>query len=401
MRVVHLNTTVNRSSAPYKLHKAMKDMGIDSHILALNADNNLDVNIVNRPLSYKIKQHFFAFRNKRIISKLQLKEYMPIDILPVGMDISNHPLVKMADIICIHWVNGDFLSPNAIKKIVNTGKKVYQFCHDNYPFTGGCHVRMGCEGFKSGCKNCEQIKGCNAQKYIQKIIKGKTECYNSDNVVIVSPSKWMDNNVSVSKILKERKHVIIPNVIDTDVFKPIDCKYDENLFTIICAVKSNEKIPYNGMNHLWDVLKILNEKFESNEYERKLRIIVFGTEYISNKYHLKIENMGYVSSDEQLRDLYCKSDVFLITSLEDSFNQTAAECMACGTPVVAFNNGGITDIIDHKENGYLAKLGDKDELVCGIEFIYKKIVDNQKLNTREKILANFSKEKVVNKIINI
>ena len=316
---------------------------------------------------------------------------MPIDILPVGMDISKHTLIKDADVICIHWVNGDFLSPREIRKFIETGKQIYQFCHDNYPFTGGCHVRMGCDGYRNGCKNCEQIKGDISQKYIRKLIEDKKNCYNSENVTIVSPSSWMDGNVAESYVFKDRKHFVIPNIVDVNVFRPSQELKDEKVFNILCAVKSDEKIPYNGMKYLWNTLEKISSIFKENNFEKELKITVFGSNTLSNKGNLSIENAGFIKTDNDLCELYGKADVFLITSLEDSFNQTAAECMACGTPVVAFNNGGIADIIDHKENGYLAELENVDDLVKGILFIYDTINADKVLNTREKIERKFSR----------
>ena len=402
LKVVHLNTTINHSSAPYKLHLAMKKEGIDSSILTMNAEEGLDVTIVNKSLIYKLKRHLYSFRRKQAIKKLNIKKHMPIDILPVGMDVSNHPLIKNADIICLHWINGDFLSPKEIRKLVNTGKPIYQFCHDNYPFTGGCHVRMGCDGYKNGCKICEQIRGEKSHKYIYQLIKEKKNCYNAESVTIVSPSSWMDKNITESYVFKDRKHAVIPNVIDTDVFKPIDKPKDEKIFNILCAVKSDERIPYNGMDYLWATLDKINELFKTNKYDIELKITIFGTDNITNKRNLPIENAGYIRSDEELCKLYGKADVFLITSLEDSFNQTAAECMACGTPVVAFDNGGIADIIDHKINGYLARYGNVDDLVNGLMYIVSNRSNKELMKlSRKKVEDNFSKGIVVKSFRNI
>ena len=400
LKVVHLNTTINHSSAPYKLHLAMKKEGIDSSVLAMSAENGLDVTIVNKSFIYKLKRHFYSFRRRQIIKKLQLKEHMPIDIMPVGLDISNHPLVKEADIICIHWINGDFLSAKEIRKLVNTGKQIYQFCHDNYPFTGGCHVRMGCDGYKNGCKDCEQIKGEKAQKYINQLIEDKKNCYNAENVTIVSPSSWMDSNVAKSYVFKKSKHIIVPNVINTDVFRPLNKPKDEKIFNILCAVKTDESIPYNGMNYLWETLEKITELFKTDKYDKELKITVFGTDKITNNINLPIENVGYIRSDEELCKLYGKADVFLITSLEDSFNQTAAECMACGTPIVAFDNGGIADIVDHKENGYLAQLEETDDLVDGLMWILDKLQRESEINTRNRIINKFSSSSIC-RIFNI
>ena len=323
---------------------------------------------------------------------------MPIDILPMGMDISKHKLIKEADIICIHWTNGDFLSVREIKKLIATGKKIYQFCHDNYTFTGGCHVRMGCMSFLNGCKECEQIKGSRAQTYIQKVVLKKKECYEAVNVTIVSPSRWMDKNVSESMVFNGCRHIVIPNVTDTEIFRFCPDEQDDSCYTILCGIKANEKIPYNGMKYLWDVLEKINFEFKEGRYNKKLRIRAFGVTELNNPKEFDIENVGYLGSDEELRRFYSSGDIYIITSLEDSFNQTAAECMACGTPVLAFDNGGISDIIDHETNGYLAKLGDESDMMKGFHWMMEKISEGYIFETRKKIQENLGYKTILRKI---
>ncbi|WP_081443896.1 glycosyltransferase [Luminiphilus syltensis] len=51
---------------------------------------------------------------------------------------------------------------------------------------------------------------------------------------------------------------------------------------------------------------------------------------------------------------YSASEVKVVSSRQEAFGQTAREAHACGTPVVAFNIGGLPGTIDHKRTGYLA-----------------------------------------------
>ena len=99
-------------------------------------------------------------------------------------------------------------------------------------------------------------------------------------------------------------------------------------------------------------------------------MIVFGNKPDAPMKHdrLEIINMGYISSEQEMAKLYNSADVFLAPSTQESYGYTVAEAIACGTPVVAYNIGGIRDQIVHKKNGYLAKLHDIYDLKQGIEF---------------------------------
>jgi len=78
-------------------------------------------------------------------------------------------------------------------------------------------------------------------------------------------------------------------------------------------------------------------------------------------------HVGYVDEDQRLSVLYSMADVFIIPSLQEAFGQTAIEAMACGTPIVGFNTGGIPDMVRPGETGWLAKTGNVRSLRQAIE----------------------------------
>ena len=67
--------------------------------------------------------------------------------------------------------------------------------------------------------------------------------------------------------------------------------------------------------------------------------------------------------------LYNAADVFLTPSLQDNLPNTIAEAMSCGTPCVGFDVGGIPEMIDHLDNGYVARYRDAADLAAGIRFV--------------------------------
>ncbi|MEA1867202.1 MAG: glycosyltransferase [Thermodesulfobacteriota bacterium] len=72
------------------------------------------------------------------------------------------------------------------------------------------------------------------------------------------------------------------------------------------------------------------------------------------------------------------------------------ESLACGTPVVAFDIGGMPDMIEHKINGYLAKSFDTSDLAAGIDWVLSDEKRHKDLciKVREKTVACFDIEKV-------
>ena len=67
--------------------------------------------------------------------------------------------------------------------------------------------------------------------------------------------------------------------------------------------------------------------------------------------------------------LYNAVDMFITSSLEENLPNTIMESMACGTPCVGFEIGGIPEMIDHKINGYVANYKDANDLANGIRWV--------------------------------
>jgi glycosyltransferase involved in cell wall biosynthesis len=79
--------------------------------------------------------------------------------------------------------------------------------------------------------------------------------------------------------------------------------------------------------------------------------------------------------------VYQAADVMVVPSLEDNYPNTIIEAMACGTPVVGFNTGGIPEQILHLATGYVAQLQSAEDLAQGIQFVLQN-PNYEQLSTR-------------------
>ena len=71
------------------------------------------------------------------------------------------------------------------------------------------------------------------------------------------------------------------------------------------------------------------------------------------------------------------------------------ESMSCGTPCIGFNIGGIPEMIDHKQNGYIAKYKDAEDLANGLKWILEEADSTQLAeNARQKVIENYSESQI-------
>lgn len=405
IKIIHLNQSLNKTSVPYRLMVALRKIGINSDILCFNSKVN-DNNIHRIKMTFlfrvlrKIDQSIINVQKSKYPNK---NEGMPFSFFHVGANLAENKMVKAADVIIVHWAYSNFLSLHGLSRILKLNKPVILVCHDNAHFTGGCHVRLGCDRYKDSCGKCPALRSQINEDWSYKQLKIKSEIYKAKNIYAISPSAWMDSNVSNSAVLKGKTHFIIPNPINVELFSPKDKnvvrnKYSVNpnskvlLFGAVKAVST----PYKGYKELLVALEYLAITYSEMG---AIEAYIFGSDGKAEKINemITVHYLGYLSEEEMV-EAYNIADVYVVPSLEDSFNNTVAESLATQTPVVAFATGGITDIIDHCENGYLAQYGNSVDLAKGIYWVMNNNHDNRLgINGRQKVINNYSYERVANK----
>ena len=89
-----------------------------------------------------------------------------------------------------------------------------------------------------------------------------------------------------------------------------------------------------------------------------------------------------MNDDLSLALAYSAANAFIAPSIQDNLPNTVIEALACGTPSVAFDIGGMPDMIEHQKNGYLAQPFQIGDLASGIIWVLENIERHQKLSQR-------------------
>lgn len=153
--------------------------------------------------------------------------------------------------------------------------------------------------------------------------------------------------------------------------------------------------PRKGFNELSLALKYVSDTYE---------LIVFGSSepQIPQGFKQKTHYLGKLYDDVSLRVLYNAADVMVVPSLQENLSNAILESLACATPVIAFDIGGNSDLIEHKKNGYLAQPFDKKDLAKGIEWVLNESNYYQLCKrARNKIKQEFASHVVVEEYIKL
>lgn len=378
MRVVQISKydSGGAGKAAYRLHSALEASGIESKMLVCDKTSRDDdvVRINQSSLFMRICQKIY---NKKISLELERYQHKPkeIDVFSDHRTIYNitgHPLIKGAEIINLHWIARMFNHNDFFSKM--RGKQIVWTLHDMNPFTGGCHYAGGCKKYETGCGACPQLSSKSTDDLSRKLFKTKEKAYQGHKIYIVTPSKWLSECAKKSLLFKNYDIQVIPHSLPVSVFVKRDKQYSRNLFnlpqdkTIICFGAdciSGRK----GFSYLTQALTLLKGRINVS----KAGLAVFGR-YRNIEQSFKdtgftVYQLGFIQDELLLACLYSAVDMFVLPSLEENLPNVVMEAFACGTPVVAFETGGISDMVKPHETGLLAKKADAEELAGQIEWM--------------------------------
>lgn len=141
-------------------------------------------------------------------------------------------------------------------------------------------------------------------------------------------------------------------MIDTEVFSPRDRDLSRDILGLprearaVLFVADNTQNKRKGLHLLAEALENVNVP------ENTILLSVgFGAGKLSSS--LRHHSLGSIAQDRWLSVVYSAADVYVIPSIQEAFGQTVIESMACGTPVVGFAVGGISDSIRDGLTGVL------------------------------------------------
>lgn len=298
-----------------------------------------------------------------------------VSIANTGTDISRLPIVREADIIHLHWINQGFLSLRDLRALQRLGKPMVWTMHDLWPATGICHHAYTCDAYRTHCGACPFLNSRRKTDLAHRIFKKKRTFFKTaSNLYIITVSSWLQHIVQQSTLTRHLLCATIPNSLDTSLFTPSNKAAARTALgfpteaKIILMGAANLNDPIKGLETLYATLRLLSADLSNDTGY----LVLFGAtpqKPIAPDLPFKCRHLGLLQDSKTIALLYAAADVTVVPSRYETFGQTLTESMACGCPVVSFDNSGQADIIDHLKNGYLARYQDAQDLADGIAWV--------------------------------
>lgn len=408
LKIVHISTYINGGAgiAAFRIHEALLKNNIDSHFLC--TDEPMEglskavvqyhkpvCNLAQRGLK-KVKRLVGAnidlgTLNSRYRMEYLLKEIQPslsceIARLPFSdFDLLSHPLVKSADVIHLHWVSGFLDYPSFF---CTNQKPVIWTLHDMNPVMGIYHYEA------------DQERNMYISKELdERVAKKKRKLINQAKVPIqaIAPSRWLQEKATNSNVFQPSPVGNIPYALNTEIFIHRDTATLRQELGIPVAnsiflfVAQNISYYRKGFDLLLDALKQMANP------EITLLIIGYSGEFDFPSLHCI--HLGSVYNRQLLSCYYSLADAFILPSREDNLPNVMLESLACGTPVIAFDTGGMSEFIQNGITGLKATEINSLSLKNAIE---KFLVDKDQFNRiiiRQYAVELFNEEKIASQYL--
>lgn len=407
MKVLQVSTEDNSGGASrsaYRLHQALLQENIDCNMRVLTHQTANSRVIAGRaPRTFKqkvqakLEEKLQAFTNRKWHTDNPVLHSFGQASAGIVSELNS----ASADVLNLHWVP-KLLS---IRDIGRLQKPIVWTLHDMWPFCGGEHYTPDFvearfrAGYLEGNRPATECgPDLNREAWL-----AKRQAWQALNFVFVSPSRWMAGCVENSALFRDKKmsSYVIANPLDTEeLWRPIPKLLARQRLGLAPEKKYVLAGSAGGMaqNKGEDLLPHLMAQLNSAA-AGMIELLIFGRYQAAanEQWPCKVHWLGSVRDDAVMATIYSAADVMIVPSRQDNLPNTAVEAQACGTPVAAFQLGGLPDIVDHEKTGWLAPPFEIENMAKGVLWMLQspEITATLSNQSRELALKRYSPAVVV------
>ncbi len=331
--VNHSDSRGGASVVSVRLLDALQSLGADASMLVTHKDSTRpDIVVAGDVRKPFLLEHGEIF----LRNGLSRANLFKASTARFGLPVSNHPLIREADVVMLNWVNQGMLSLKEIERMAADGKRIIWTMHDMWNMTGICHHAQDCRGYLKECGRCPLIHLPKHRSDLShSVLERKSELYSRAGITFVAVSNWLAARARESSLLKNQDVRVIPNAFPVEEFSirpehiraELGLPEDKKLIIMGAARLDRTALDSLRMPRVW---------------------------------------LGPQGDFSRIRSIYAHGDVVLSSSQFETLPGTLIEGQAAGCYPVAFDAGGQRDIIDTPDTGWLAPAYDTSSLAQGI-----------------------------------
>lgn len=398
MRVLQINYSdlAGKRFNGFELNKQLRKKGIKSNMAVwIKESNDKYTELISTKSNSKEVQ--------RRLNSIEYGLSIQSLLYPFAVKFILDDRFKKADIVHYHLIYPNFLSLLALPALSKLKPSIWTL-HDPWPLTGHCVHPLDCQRWKIGCGKCPYLSTTFEMRRdnTRMMWKIKKLIYGLSNFEIVVATKWMQERVRNSPLMKRFNIHLIPFGVDINKFKPgnsVQVKkslgIDPN--NLVVTVRSTPDM-FKGFVYAKEALKHLQTK-------RKITLLSLGQygmmKELEDKY--QVIEMGWVDLDELLLKAYQATDILLMPSVAESFGMMAVEAMACEKVVLGFSGTALEDTVFSPKGGVIVYQKDVTALVEAMKMLINSPSRRRNIGkiARNLVKKNFSLKNYTDKHIKL
>jgi glycosyltransferase involved in cell wall biosynthesis len=381
VKIIHIGDSDGGGGAAHamsRLHEALRRLGTDSRMLVRNgsapggtvetAAMRGDADDLCPVVRDAVVRQYLEL-NRTSITNTHFTLHIG------GADLSRVPAVAAADVVNLHWT-GSFQSPGDVRALLDA-KPVVWTLHDLEPLTGGCHFPVACDEYVRECARCPQLLR-DPFRITATTLRDKKTLWAGARPTLVAPSRDMADRARRSAVAQEAQATIvhIPHGIDVETFRPRSKQAARHALglpsdgTYVLSGSNYNAEKRKGLRILSRVLAAVKERSHLGAPELTLLTVGEPKLDLHDLDGVAVVQLGRVPV-EMMPAVYAAADVFVHPSVEDNSPCMLLESLSCGTPAVAFDTGGIGEIVVDGTSGRLVPVADETAMAAALSSLVR------------------------------
>jgi glycosyltransferase involved in cell wall biosynthesis len=401
VKILHfsaLDSQTGAGLAAARIHTALLARGIESRFCVAYPSAGL-ANAFTPPLSTAgcaMRAARRAFSDRLLAPHARGCDYV-LSTGMVGHHIGRIVAAEKPDVVHLHWIAGNAFR---LASLAGVSVPVLWRLSDMWPFCGVTHLEPDPARYTHSPEPgwCWLPTSAGLPEHVRS--RKQTIYATVPRLTLAVPSRWLLAETRRSALLGDRPIELIPTSCDTRVFALRDRRTCREALGLPADARL-VLIGATSMGTRWkggDLIADAIRRLATDGNADGLRVVSFGSDPVEDSAFagIPVHRIGRVHDRELMAILYNAADVFVSPSRMENLANTVLEALACGTPAVAFDIGGMPDMIEHEVNGWLAPPFDTEKLAEGIAWALDRSADDAvREAARNKILTSFSVDREI------